>query len=196
MVRSRERDSSLQSIALENETLPPASSSSVAATTAQFFSLSDRVGRVRYFVYILGAMLACGFMLVFIYLVGLLLPTTLSKLISVTSFILVKNVMFPLIVFVMSIRRLHDFDLSGWWSLLVLIPFVTLALLFIPGKKLANRFGPPPAPNPTSLLVTAVALPLALLGLYFFVVSVNPEVKAPAATDSDGKPTLPRYSPN
>ncbi|MCF8151441.1 MAG: DUF805 domain-containing protein [Burkholderiaceae bacterium] len=181
---------------MENETLPPASRSSVESTTAQFFSLSDRVGRVRYFVYILGAMLACGFMLVFIYLVGLLLPTTLSKLISVTSFILVKNVMFPLIVFVMSIRRLHDFDLSGWWSLLVLIPFVTLALLFIPGKKLANRFGPPPAPNPTSLLVTAVALPLALLGLYFFVVSVNPEVKAPVTTDSDGKPALPRYSPN
>jgi uncharacterized membrane protein YhaH (DUF805 family) len=49
-----------------------------------------------------------------------------------------------------TIRRLHDFNLSGWWS----IPFFGLSaflgigpllLLIIPGSKGANRFGSPEA---------------------------------------------------
>lgn len=42
------------------------------------------------------------------------------------------------------IRRLHDLNYSGWYFLLILIPFVnlglTLGLLFMPGKKEGNRW--------------------------------------------------------
>lgn len=52
------------------------------------------------------------------------------------------------IYFVVHIKRLHDANVTGWASLLLLIPLVsyvvTLALLFIPGTKGDNRFGPPP----------------------------------------------------
>ena len=47
-----------------------------------------------------------------------------------------------------SIRRLHDIDRSGWWVLLVFVPFLGLVVLLVfmatPGSEMANRFGPSP----------------------------------------------------
>ena len=64
-------------------------------------------------------------------------------------------------------RRLHDFDVSGWWTLLLLLPlfqFVFLIYLVVaPGTPAANRFGPPAAP--ASMRVKAVlAIGCLLLG--------------------------------
>lgn len=43
------------------------------------------------------------------------------------------------------VRRLHDFDKSGWWYLLSFVPFanfvVGLILLFAPGTQGANQYG-------------------------------------------------------
>lgn len=43
------------------------------------------------------------------------------------------------------IKRMHDRDHVGWWSLLALIPliniFVMIYILFFPGQKHANRYG-------------------------------------------------------
>lgn len=43
-----------------------------------------------------------------------------------------------------AVRRLHDIDFSGWWLLLVCIPFlgslIVLVLLLLPGTQGANRF--------------------------------------------------------
>lgn len=54
-----------------------------------------------------------------------------------------------------TVRRLHDRDMSGWWylglSLAGLIPFIGfiasigfLVLMFLPGTQGSNRFGPDP----------------------------------------------------
>ncbi len=145
--------------------------------TQRFFSLSDRIGRLRYFGYTLIAMVACGFVLVAIYLLALLLPAPMGKLIADSSFILVKNVVVPMIVFIMSIRRLHDLDASGWWTLTILIPFVTLILLAWPGQRETNRFGPPPPPNPSGLIMATLILPMAVLSLYFYMVKINANMK-------------------
>ncbi len=175
------------------ETQPAFASPDTATAAPHFFSLSDRVGRVRYFTYILGALTGCGLLLILIYIAAYLLPAGLGKLVSVTSYIMIKSVVFPLIVFVMSIRRLHDFDLSGWWSLLALIPVVPIALVFIPGKKVANRFGPVPAPNPAGLKVAAVILPCALVGLYYYMLEINPKAKAGQAPAAASRPALRSY---
>ena len=175
------------------ETQPPFAGPDTATAAPHFFSLSDRVGRVRCFTYILGALTACGFLLILIYIAAYLLPAGLGKLVSVTSYIMIKSVVFPLIVFVMTIRRLHDFDLSGWWSLLALIPVVPIALVFIPGKMEANRFGPAPAPNPTGLKVVAVILPCALVGLYYYMLEINPKARTVQTPAAGSKPALRSY---
>jgi len=183
----------LWKLAVQSESNSPVIPRDSIAATPRFFSLSDRVGRLRYLVYILGALSACFFLLVFVYSVAYLLPAGLGKLVSTTSYIMVKSVVFPLIVFVMSIRRLHDFNLSGWWSLLVLIPLVPFALVVIPGKKEANRFGPAPAPNPNSLKVAAVFLPCALFGLYFSSPGNDAKKRILEAPTAQGQPALRNY---
>lgn len=48
------------------------------------------------------------------------------------------------------IRRLHDTDRSGWWALLMAVPFanlVLLAFMFFDGTQGANRFGENPKGN-------------------------------------------------
>ncbi|WP_336339815.1 MULTISPECIES: DUF805 domain-containing protein [Stenotrophomonas maltophilia group] len=50
----------------------------------------------------------------------------------------------PLIA--VTIRRLHDTDRSGWWLLLMLVPFAGLAVLvfmLLPSMQGDNRFGSP-----------------------------------------------------
>lgn len=68
-----------------------------------------------------------------------------------TSFL---GALFSLAVFLPSlavmVRRLHDYDKSGWWVLIGLIPLIgTLVLIYFAvqrGSEGANRFGPPPPP--------------------------------------------------
>ncbi len=49
-----------------------------------------------------------------------------------------------------AVRRLHDRDKSGWWSLLVLIPLIGVIILFVwfvqRGTIGPNRFGSDPLP--------------------------------------------------
>ncbi|AWH45089.1 DUF805 domain-containing protein [Stenotrophomonas sp. ZAC14A_NAIMI4_1] len=45
-----------------------------------------------------------------------------------------------------TVRRLHDTDRSGWWYLLLLVPFANLAVLvfmLLPSTPGDNRFGAP-----------------------------------------------------
>ena len=45
----------------------------------------------------------------------------------------------------LAVRRLHDFNQSGWWAVLLFVPGVNLifllALMVIPGTEGENRFG-------------------------------------------------------
>jgi uncharacterized membrane protein YhaH (DUF805 family) len=54
-----------------------------------------------------------------------------------------------------SVRRLHDSDMSGWWIFALMIPFVGLVLLIVwfiqEGTPGYNRFGPDPRHREVSL---------------------------------------------
>ncbi len=47
-----------------------------------------------------------------------------------------------------AVRRLHDLDKSGWWVLIVMIPFIGFIILLVwfasKGTPGDNRFGPDP----------------------------------------------------
>ena len=148
------------------------------ASEIRFFSYSSRIGRLRYFAYGMGVFL--------LLLPALILAGVLFALkIYFPAFLLCGAAYLFLITmsFVFAVRRLHDLDASGWWSLIIgaamlstmlgmlqpgsgnlawirgllgLAEFVlVLILLFKQGSPGDNRFGPPPPPNSTWVVVGA-----------------------------------------
>ena len=64
-------------------------------------------------------------------------------------FSLISIVLAFIYMIYIGIKRLHDFDASGWWTLLFFIPFVSfgfsIALYVFPGTKGANSYGELPS---------------------------------------------------
>lgn len=140
----------------------------------RYFSMSQRIGRLRYFVYCLSGMIAFCALVLVIYTFCLTLPPQLGRLVFDVSLVLIKALGMPMLIFIMSIRRLHDLDRSGWWSLLILIPFATFVLLALSGNKGNNRFGPPPRANSKSLKLAAFIIPISMYLLFFVLKDVPP----------------------
>jgi uncharacterized membrane protein YhaH (DUF805 family) len=51
-------------------------------------------------------------------------------------------------VVAVTVRRLHDIGMSGWWALLLLVPYIggliVLVFTLLPGQPHANAHGPAP----------------------------------------------------
>ena len=145
------------------------------AASAEFakvkmFSFSGRLGRARYMAYTMALMLAVWFG------GGILVAITMPLMAKgggsvasiISSLIIIAVYGFMLVaMFTLAVRRINDFNVTGWLSLLFLVPLLNfifgLALWIIPGTKGANRFGPPPEPNSTGVTIAAVLAPLALV---------------------------------
>ncbi|MDR1038178.1 MAG: DUF805 domain-containing protein [Deltaproteobacteria bacterium] len=109
--------------------------------------LGGRTSRRDYWMYVLAQILVS----LIVGVVALILaniPTlgpVLSVILVVVLYAIGLLLMFPNLV--LSVRRLHDADMSGWWVLLcgILVGYILLALGGTPGP---NRFGPSPASGP------------------------------------------------
>jgi uncharacterized membrane protein YhaH (DUF805 family) len=125
----------------------------VEAYEPKFFALSGRIGRVRY--------LAFSTIMMAVFVGLFLLAGTASIVMAPLGIVLMVAAYLPMLVmsFVLARRRFNDLDQSGWLSILMLIPLVNvligLWLLFGRGSEQANRFGPPPSPNTTAMVVLA-----------------------------------------
>lgn len=117
------------------------------------FSPQGRIGRVRYLLY----SFALGFP---IGIVGMIL----SMFIGIPGVLLLYIALFYVNI-MLTIKRSHDFNVSGWLSLLLFVPLGSLIFLFVPGTDGANRFGRKPAPNGRSGLV----LVLVMVGGIFLI---------------------------
>ena len=140
----------------------------------RYFSLSQRIGRLRYFVYVLSGMVCSSLLLLMMYLFCLTLPLPLAKLVFDVSLVLIKYILIPMIVIVMTVRRLHDIDFKGWWAMLIVIPFLNIVLLFVPGTRGDNRFGPAPRADSPALKLAALLIPATMFLLYFALRDVPP----------------------
>jgi uncharacterized membrane protein YhaH (DUF805 family)/Tfp pilus assembly major pilin PilA len=123
-------------------------------------SAAGRLGRVRYIGYSIGislvfyAVIAMG---------GAL--TALTGVEILGGAIIIAAVIGMLVIGVMlTIQRCHDFDVSGWLSLLLIVPIAPLLFWIIPGSKGANRFGGPTPPNSTGVVILALLLPVLFFG--------------------------------
>ena len=127
--------------------------SGVLTEPVRVFSVSGRVGRVRYLAYSIALYFLCGIaalLLALVHPVAGLLPY---------AFMFVH-------LFMLTIQRCHDFNMSGWLSPLMLVPVLNLVFLLIPGTDGANKYGGPTPPNTTGVLILAWLFPvIAGLGI-------------------------------
>lgn len=65
------------------------------------------------------------------------------------------------------IRRLHDMNRTGWWSLLGLVPYVNgifvLFLILVPGTDGVNDYGVPARPPTTRVKIVASLIPAIMI---------------------------------
>src|SRR3954470_19881804 len=134
----------------------------------KLFAVSGRIGRARYIVY---SMLV-SFVLV--------LPAMALVALSPGPGLAVLAIAY-VATFVMSImltiQRSHDFNMTGWFSLLVFVPFANLLFWFVPGTDGANRFGAKTQPNSTRVTVALWIVPVV------FVIGIVAAVSIPAYQD-------------
>jgi uncharacterized membrane protein YhaH (DUF805 family)/Tfp pilus assembly protein PilE len=120
----------------------------------KLFSISGRIGRARYIAYGIG-----------LYLLLSLIGGILAAVLGTAGVVAVVLAWLAILVlgFMLTIQRCHDFDTSGWLSILMLVPLVNLIFWFIPGTDGPNRYGQPTPPNSTLVIVGVCVVPLMVV---------------------------------
>ncbi len=84
------------------------------------------------------------------------------------------------------IRRLHDIGKSGWWELIIFVPFIGIIVLLLfyvkPGDEGENKFGPNPRGENAVAAASAAPAPAAPVAAMPETV-VAPEAPAAAPTE-------------
>lgn len=126
----------------------------------KILSTDGRVGRFEYFFY----SLVIPFLVFWIVAALAGISSHFGELGGAIAYVLLAaGVCAALIIYVqLTIQRCHDFDASGWWSLLLLLPLASILFWVIPGNSSVNRYGEPTRP-PTSLLKIGAGLVLLIL---------------------------------
>lgn len=137
------------------------------------FALNGRLGRIRYLAYMSVSWIVSAV------IIGItsaaLIPSSVGARGASTLSLLMFVLYLPLMVFgfVLAKRRFNDVDRSGWWSVLLMVPFlnffVSLYLMFAGGTEGDNDYGPPTVPNTTWLTILGVITPvlfiIAMIGI-------------------------------
>jgi uncharacterized membrane protein YhaH (DUF805 family) len=133
----------------------------------KFFSTSGRLGRVRYLTYSIGYGLLFYLLPVIVLsavlgAVGMMEDESVALAVAGISWVLIIGV-----GLVLARRRAHDFDKSGWFGLLSLVPLVNLFFLFMPGTDGENRYGKKTPPNRGGAVVflVGVFVMIAIVGI-------------------------------
>ena len=139
----------------------------------RIFSASGRIGRVRYIGYSTGmAILIAGAAAA---IVGGLQATgqgTVAGVIAIAAYVGIL-----IVQFLLTIQRAHDFNTTGWLSLVLFLPLVPFIFWFIPGTKGENTYGPEPPPNTGGAIALACILPV------IFFVGILAAIALPAYQD-------------
>lgn len=166
--------------------ITPQSIPATAYNNSKWYHLSGRIGRLRYMAYQM--VMALLMYVVLAISIGLAFRFLDFENISEFSVLIMLFLLYiPLLPFLFygSIiyprRRLHDLNQSGWWLLLVFIPFANiifiLFMLFARGNDGANQYGQPPRPNRTIHYIAAFSLPVIFIVLGILIAVFAPNVE-------------------
>ena len=144
--------------------------------TIRILSSKGRIGRLRYIAYTIGVSLlvylATMAVVALVAMAGAGSPDIIGGVVILVMALGYGAML--LINVLLTIQRSHDFNTTGWLSLVLLLPLVPLIFWFIPGTDGVNRFGPPPPPNKGAGVVVVVVLLLVV------VISILAAIAIPA----------------
>ena len=129
------------------------------------FSASGRLGRMRYLAYSFGISMLALLAMAAVNAVSVAALGEAGAVIGIVG-MAIGYIFLLVISFMLTIQRCHDFNSSGWLSLLVLLPLVPLIFWFIPGTDGGNKYGAKPPPNSTLVLIGGLLIPVvAIVGI-------------------------------
>jgi uncharacterized membrane protein YhaH (DUF805 family) len=136
----------------------------------KILSTAGRLGRVRYIGYTVGLSMLLAMAM------GLVMALSAAAGVAALSVIvtILGYAAIVMLQIMLTIQRCHDFNSSGWLSILAIIPLVNLIFWAVPGTDGPNRFGNPPPPNTTGAVVLALIIPL------IFVLGIVAAIALPA----------------
>lgn len=153
------------------------------------FSLSGRLGRIRYVMYGLLVSLSGGLALGIAIGVSGFNVKSMNELKGSTALVVLVYGLVVLGSLILVRRRLHDLNKSGWHCALLIVPFVNVVmgfwLTFGRGSDGRNQFGPAPSPNSRALVTGAWVLGLLWVGLVVAAVAL-PFALLPSSTGAEG----------
>jgi len=126
----------------------------------KILSAQGRIGRVRYIGYSMGLMLLAW--LVIGLLAVMAVPAGQTAVFLVIPF---GYVALLVVQFLFNIQRSHDMNMTGWLSLIYLVPFGLLVFWFVPGTRGENDYGKRPPPNSVGVIILACLAPLMSVGI-------------------------------
>ena len=132
------------------------------------FSSAGRLGRLRYFTYSFGIILTIYIVIGLGFGISSFLPEGANTIVMGIVGVIGMIAMIYMSILLM-VKRLHDTNKSGWLSLVMLIPIISIFfsfyLWFMPGSGEKNSYGNPPPPNKTAILIIALLAILVILGI-------------------------------
>jgi uncharacterized membrane protein YhaH (DUF805 family) len=133
------------------------------------FSTDGRLGRMRYIAYAMGFAILGQILSSMMAGVGALMQNEVGGIISMLGMAVVLIAMIVVSI-MLAVQRLHDLDKTGWLYLLILVPILNfifaLYMLLAPGTAGANRYGNPPPPNSTGIVI------IGWIMIVLFVISI------------------------
>jgi uncharacterized membrane protein YhaH (DUF805 family) len=124
------------------------------------YSAAGRIGRARYIAYTLGISILFGVVVAAV--AGGLGAAGFGAVAAIATIVLYLGLI--VWMFLLTIQRAHDFNTTGWLSILMLVPLVNLIFWFIPGTDGENRFGGQTPPNGVLVLIAAWLVPVLFIG--------------------------------
>ncbi len=124
----------------------------------RIFTIAGRVNRIRYLAYTIAITLLA------MVVIGIVAAVTIPTVPAVGMMLVGLGYLFIIVLqFMLTIQRCHDFNVSGWLSLLIFVPFGVFVFWFVPGTVGENRFGAPNPPNTTLSYIAAFLLPFIFI---------------------------------
>jgi uncharacterized membrane protein YhaH (DUF805 family) len=138
----------------------------------KMLSASGRLGRVRYIGY------SAGMSVLIMLVAGIL--AGLGALVDPSATLIVVGlgwIAMIVVQFLLTIQRSHDMNVTGWLSLISLIPLGVLVFWLVPGTRGENTYGRPPPPNTAGVIALACILP------FVGIIGVLAAIAVPAYQD-------------